>query len=169
MDFALEKIFSKEKIKIYLLDIISVTAIYFLPAFSHMLSLPLYLIEPMRVALVASIIFTNRTNAYVIALTLPAFSYFISSHPVFIKAGLISTELLLNVFLFYYLKEKFVNTNFAFALSIISAKLYYYLIKYFLLQSALMSGELISTPISIQFIMIFIFTIVYYFMSKKNE
>jgi len=169
MDITLEKILNKSNTKIYLLDILALAAIYFLPAFSHMLSLPLYLIEPMRFALVASIIFTNRTNAYVIALTLPAFSYLISSHPVFIKAGLISTELLLNVFLFYYLKEKIGNTTLAFALSIISAKLYYYLIKYFLLQSALMSGELVSTPITVQLIMIFVFTISYYFLAKKNE
>ena len=59
MDITLEKILNKSNTKIYLLDILALAAIYFLPAFSHMLSLPLYLIEPMRFALVASIIFTN--------------------------------------------------------------------------------------------------------------
>lgn len=134
-----------------------------------MLSLPLYLIEPMRVALVVSIIFTNRTNAFIIALTLPAFSYFISSHPVFIKAGLISTELLLNVFLFYYLKEKIKNATFVFGLSIIVSKVFYYAAKYFLLQFSLMDGELISTPLLIQVIMVLVFTGSFQFIAKKKE
>ncbi|KAB2844679.1 MAG: hypothetical protein F9K45_04665 [Melioribacteraceae bacterium] len=169
MELTVEKLLSKEKIKIYFLDILSAAAIYFLPALSHMLSFPLYLIEPMRVALVASIIFTNRTNAFIIAFTLPAFSYFISSHPVFIKAGLISTELLLNVFLFYYLKEKIKNTTFVFALSIIVSKIYYYAIKYFLLQFSLMDGVLISTPLLIQLIMILVFTGSFQFLAKDKE
>lgn len=169
MELTIERLLSKEKIKIYFLNVLLLAAIYFLPAFSHMLSLPLYLIEPMRVALVISIIFTNRINAYVIALTLPAFSYSISSHPVFIKAGLISTELLLNVFLFYYLKEKIKNTTFIFALSIILSKIYYYAAKYILLQFLLMDGELISTPLLIQIIMVLVFTLSFQILSKNKE
>lgn len=167
MDITLEKIFDKSKIKIYLLDIIALTAIYFVPAFSHMLSLPLYLIEPMRVALIFSIIYTNRTNAYFIALTLPAFSYFVSSHPALSKFILISTELSLNVYLFYFLKEKYKNTTLIFAVSIIASKLYYYAVKYIFLYVAFLKGGLVTTPVTIQLIMLFVFTLGFYFLSKR--
>lgn len=169
METIFNRVLDKSNVKIYLLDLLALAAIYFVPTFSHMLSFPLYLIEPMRLALVAAIIFTNRNNAYIIALTLPAFSYFISSHPVFIKTMLISSELVLNVFLFYHFKNKIQNTTLVFALSIIAAKLYYYFIKLFLLQFALLQGALISTPIIIQIVMVFVFTASFHFLFSRNK
>lgn len=169
MEAIFEKIFDRSKLRIYLLDFFALAAIYFVPTFSHMVSLPLYFIEPMRLALVLAIIYTNRTNAYVIALTLPAFSYFISSHPVLPKTVLISSELLLNVYLYYFLKEKFKNKTLIFAASIVGAKLYYYVVKYILLQFVLLQGSLVSTPILIQAIMVIVFTIGFYFLSNKTE
>ena len=123
----------------------------------------------MRLALVLAIIYTNRKNAYIIALTLPVFSYFVSAHPVFPKTVLISTELLLNAYLFYFLSKKFKNKNLIFAASIVGAKLYYYVIKYILLQFVLLQGNLVSTPLVIQSTMILVFTIGFLFLSKKTE
>ncbi|MBU2491610.1 MAG: hypothetical protein KJ571_03225 [Bacteroidetes bacterium] len=169
MELIIEKIFNKSKSKIYLLDILIVAAIYYIPTFSHLLSLPLYYVEPMRLALVVSILFTNRTNAYLIALTLPAFSYIISSHPVLIKTMLISSELLLNVFLFYYLKDRLANATLVFVISIIAAKLYYYVVKFFMLYFAALQGSLVSTPIMIQVAMLTVFSAFFYFLYKKEN
>ena len=126
MDFAIDKIIDKSKIKIYLLDLIILGAIYLIQTFSHLFNLP-----------------------------------------VFIKTNLISAELLLNVFLFYKFKEQIKNTWVVFALALIISKLFYYSAKYFLLNLAFLEGSLISTPIIIQVLMVFIFTSGFYFLSKK--
>lgn len=64
-----------------LIDIIALAFIYSIPALSHMLSLPVYLIEPMRLMLIIAMVHSNKTNAYIIALTMPLFSYLVSGHP----------------------------------------------------------------------------------------
>ncbi len=59
--------------KSLIIDILGLTFIYFVPAISHLLSFPLYLVEPMRVMLIIAIAHTTKRNAYLIALTLPVF------------------------------------------------------------------------------------------------
>ena len=150
-----------------LIDIMAITSIYFVPALSHLLNFPLYLIEPMRMMLILAMVHTNKKNAYLLALTLPLFSYFISGHPLFIKMLLISFELSLNVFLFYLL-IKYLSNYFTAAFgSIMLSKLAYYAIKFILLNSLLINGNLISTPIYIQIITSLIFGL-YCFLKKKK-
>ena len=64
----------KGRIKTYIFDLLAITAIYLIPSFSHLLSFPVYLIEPMRLVIILAVIHTSRTNAYLIAITLPFFS-----------------------------------------------------------------------------------------------
>lgn len=169
MEAIFNKILDRSNIKIYLIDLFALAAVYFIPTFSHMLSLPLYYIEPMRLVLLFSILYTNKTNTFVISLTLPAFSYFVSSHPVLFKMILISSELMLNAYLFYFLNNRFKNKGLIIASSIIAAKIYYYVVKYFLLQFVLLQGSLVSTPLLIQSVVIIIFSMSFYFLSNKSE
>ena len=149
---------SISRIKNITFDLIALAAIYLVPAVSHLLSFPVYYIEPMRIMLVLAIVHTSRSNAYLIAITLPLFSLLISAHPSLIKTSLITGELLVNLWLFFFLSKKFSNKSMSIFLSIIASKLLYYLIKFLLINSALMSGELISTPIDIQLIMMAAFS-----------
>ena len=64
-----------------LIDSALLAALYFLPSLSHVTALPLYMLEPMRVALIIALLFTNRTNAYFIAFTIPLASAVITGHP----------------------------------------------------------------------------------------
>ncbi len=130
-------------------DVIALAFIYFVPALSHVLNLPVYLIEPMRVMLILALVHTTKQNAYAIAFTLPLFSFLISAHPVLPKAMLMAIELLLNVFLFYFLMNKW-NAFISIFLSILLSKLIYYGIKYLLIQYALLESGLISTPLLMQ-------------------
>ena len=66
-----------------LLDAIGLVFVYFIPSISHVLNVPIYLVEPMRIMVILAIAHTTQRNAYILALTLPLFSYFISAHPVF--------------------------------------------------------------------------------------
>lgn len=156
---------SISKVKSIVFDLLALLFIYFVPAISHLLSFPVYYIEPMRIMLILAIVHTTRKNAYLLAFTLPLFSLLISAHPSLIKTSLVTGELLLNVWLFFFLSEKLVNKTLSIFLSIVVSKILYYLIKFLLINSALISGELISTPIYIQIIMLFVFCGYIYLMS----
>lgn len=156
------------KIRNIVFDLIALAAIYSIPAVSHLLSFPIYFLEPMRIMLILAIVHTNRKNAYLIAITLPIFSLMVSAHPSILKTSLITGELLLNVWLFFFLSRKLSDKDLSIFLSIISSKLIYYLAKFMLISSALMSGELFSTPIYIQMVMLAVFSGYVYLMSLKS-
>ena len=152
----------------YLLELLELVAIYFIPTLSHMVGIPFYLFEPMRIFVILSLIHSGRTNSYLLALGLPIFSFLISSHPVLLKAGLISFELVINVFLFY-LSRKRIATYWAVLLSVFLSKAIYYLIKYFLIQSALLESSLISTPLYFQLFTTLVFGLYAYFWYRKSK
>ena len=156
---------SISKTKNIVFDLVALLAIYLVPAVSHLLSFPIYYLEPMRIMLILAIVHTSRKNAYLIALTLPLFSFFISAHPSLVKTSLITGELLLNVWLFFFLSEKLSNKTLSIFFSIIVSKIFYYLVKFLLINSALISGDLISTPLYIQIIMVFVLSGYIYLMS----
>jgi len=160
---------SISKVKNIVFDLIALIAIYLVPAVSHLLSFPVYYLEPMRIMLILAVVHTSRKNAYLIALTLPLFSFLISAHPSLIKTSLITGELLLNVWLFFFISEKLSNKTLSVFLSIIASKLFYYLIKFLLINSALMSGDLISTPMYIQILMIIVLSGYIYLMSFNRR
>lgn len=156
---------SISKIKNIVFDLLALLFIYLVPAISHLISFPVYYLEPMRIMLILAIVHTTRKNAYLIAFTLPLFSLLFSAHPSLIKTSLITSELLLNVWLFFVLSEKLSNKTLSVFLSIIVSKIFYYLIKFLLINSAVMDGDLISTPIYIQIIMLFVLSGYIYLLS----
>ena len=161
---------SKRTIGYILFDIVALAFVYFVPTISHMLSFPLYLVEPMRIALVLALVHTTRYNAYIIALTLPLFRFVISAHPVFLKLLLITGELVLNVWIFYLLFNKTKNAFVSILSSIIVSKGIYYLAKFALLSIALLpAAKLVATPIYIQGITTLVFSLyVGIFLWKKK-
>lgn len=153
-----------------LFDLVAIAFIYFVPTFSHLLNFPLYIIEPMRIALVITLVHTNRYNAYLIALTLPLFSFAVSAHPVFLKMLLITGELVLNAWIFYLLFSKTKNAFVSILSSIIISKGLYYLAKYSLISFSLLSAsKLVATPIYIQAITTLVFSLYvgYIFWKRK--
>lgn len=159
---------SKQNVRSILFDIAAIAFIYFVPAISHLLSLPVYYIEPMRLMLILALVHTTQRNAYLIALTLPLFSFLISAHPVFPKMLLITFELGLNVFIFFALVNKFKHTFFPILISIIASKLVYYGIKFGLIQLAILKSGLISTPIAMQITTTLIFSVYLFSLFKKK-
>ena len=159
----------KSKTFIYLItDLVIITAIYSLPSLSHITSIPFYLFEPMRLALVFCIINTNRKNSLIIALTLPILSLIISAHPVFAKSVLITGELTINVYLFYVIAKRLDNKFFVMLFSILAAKSFYYSGKLMFIGFGFLSGDLVSTPLWIQFLMMLLFSL-YAVFSVKND
>jgi len=144
---------SRSNIYTVLFDIIAILFIYLIPTISHLLNFPLYLFEPMRIVIFLSLAHFRKSNAYIIALTLPFFSFLISGHPVPLKVVLITLELGLNVFLFFQLLKVLKRTYASAFISILFSKIIYYLLKFSFISFAVFEGRLISTPIYIQLIL----------------
>jgi hypothetical protein len=159
--------------KSMIFDLVGISFVYFLPALSHLFALPLYYLDPMRLMLILAMVHTNRTNTIVLGLTLPIVSFFITSHPVFLKAGIISMELAANIFLFYWLIGKNYTVLLSAAISIIASKLLYYLIKDLCINFGLLDSPLVTTPISFQLAMTVLLSIYMWFVivrfKKRNN
>ena len=157
------------QIKTYLIDLFLISFIYFLPALSHMLAFPVYYLDPMRIALVITLAHTTKRNSFLIALTLPIFSFLISSHPQVIKSVLISAELLINIALFFYLSKKIKNEFISLSVSIIASKIFYYTAKYLLINAGMINDSLFSTPIYYQVIVVLVLSVYLLYISKIRE
>ena len=159
---------SKLNTRSIVLDILALTFIYFVPTISHLLNVPIYLVEPMRIMLILAIAHTTKKNAYIIALTLPLFSFLISSHPNIFKAVIMTMELVLNVWLFYKLSKR-TNQFVAMLSSILLSKIFYYLLKFGLISFAVLQTGLISTPIYLQLITSVVFSGYLFFIIRRNQ
>ena len=156
-------------VKYAIYDIFLIFVFYYIPTISHLLKFPLYQLEPMRIMIIFSLIYTSRFNALIVAISLPIFSFLVSTHPNLYKVLLITAELTLNVHLFYWLNNK-VRNKFVIAFaSILLSKIFYYFSKYTLISLEILEGDLISTPIELQLILCLIFCIVIHFFWKKNN
>ncbi len=153
----------------FLFDILALAFIYFVPTISHMLNVPLYLVEPMRIMLIMAIAHTAKRNAYLIALTLPLFSFLVSAHPHMLKVMLITIELVINVWLFYYLSKKWKNYFGSMLTSIFLSKGIYYLMKYALISFAFLDSSLVSTPVFLQIITMVIYSGYLFFVLSRKE
>jgi hypothetical protein len=157
------------KIRSVVLNLFALALIYFLPAISHLVGFPLYLLEPMRIMLILAIAHTSQRNAYMLALTLPLFSFMVSAHPSFLKMMLITAELVLNVWLFYFILKMAKNHFAAMLSSIIISKVIYYGIKFLLISFVMLSGSLVSTPLYIQLITSVVFSGYVFFIFRNKE
>ncbi len=157
------------RIKTLLFDFFALAVITILPAVSHMLSFPLYLLEPIRIILVLSMAHTLRKNSYLLALLLPLFSFIISAHPSVLKMFLIASELVLNVWFFFSFTKILKNYFASMFASIVISKIYYYAVKFLFLNFGFINGELLSTPVYIQIIVSLALSFYVYFIFNKRE
>lgn len=163
------QVFTHVNYKSIIFDIIALAVIYFVPSLSHLFNVPIYLVEPMRIMLILAMVHTNKTNAYLIALTLPLFSFLISSHPNIYKGLIMTIELLLNVWLFFEISKRISNHFAAMISAIIISKLIYYLMKWALINFAIIESKLFSTPIYLQIITTVIFSgYVFIILNRKK-
>ena len=164
---AISKIVTARNITI---DVGILIAIYFIPALSHLVGVPLYYLDPMRFFLLLGFFLTtNKTNAVILAITIPLFSWLVSGHPVLPKAFLISIELLTNVLLLtYFIKSGKISLLPSLIISIVLSKLIYYLFKFVFIQTGILEMEMIATDLYIQLITLFLLSTVMWFLFRKT-
>ncbi len=161
---------SSRWIELAVLQSFGLAIVYFMPALVHLLQWPVYYLEPMRIVVILALVHSSRGNALTLALTLPLFSYFISAHPVLLKAVLISGELAINVLIFDLLRRKLKSQGLAIFTAILGSKLLYYFAKFVFIKSALISSGLISTPVFWQLITTTIFAVyAWMILDKKGD
>jgi hypothetical protein len=132
---------------VLLLDFLLLAAIYLLPSISHLLALPLYKLEPMRLALLVALLFSSRFNAFAVAVTLPLASAWISGHPEPLKAVLMGIELALLVGAYGHFAARWrMPAVAALAAAILLGKSVYYALKFLALEAGWLDGRLVSTP-----------------------
>ena len=136
---------------VLLVDVALLAALFLLPSFSHLTALPLYKLEPMRIALIVALLFTNRANTYLIAFTIPLASAMMTGHPAPFKALLMGIELSLLVATYSYLVrlDRFLPIT-ALMAGILFSKAIYYTMKFAALSLGLLAGSLVSTPLQTQ-------------------
>jgi len=123
----------------------------------------------MRLVLILAMLHSDKRNAYLLALTLPLFSFAVSAHPVFYKMLLITIELTLNVWLFFLLSSKIKNNFIAMASAIVLSKTAYYILKAVFVSLTLIGPGLFATPIWIQIITTLIFSGYAFFVFQKRS
>jgi hypothetical protein len=166
---AISTAISKVEYKTVVYDILALLVVTFIPALSHLIAIPVYLLDPMRIILLVSIVYTSRRNVYLLAFALPFLSFLISAHPYFVKSLLITSELMINAFFFFYLLKLFKNSFTAAIISIAISKVYYYIMKLSLIGVGLISTELVSTPIILQAIVAVSISVFLWFFFKKEK
>lgn len=165
MTLSLDK---NEVIKATILDIAALAFIFFIPGIAHVLSFPVYMIEPMRLLLVVSFVVTGKRNSYLLALTLPFFSYLVSGHPEFLKMLIITSELLVNVFLFYLFSDLMKKSFLAAITSIVASKLFAYFLYLVFFSFAFVKSEASPVFLGVQALTTLIFSLYIYISTRKN-
>ena len=158
-----------DKLKVFVFDIIALSVIYIIPTVSHIIGFPLYYLDPMRLMVFLIIIHTDRKNSYIIAGTLPLVSFLTSSHPVLLKSLIMSTELVINVWIFYKLSDLLKNSFISALFSIVIAKGIYYAVKYLMVSMSLISSDIIATPLYFQLIVILTISVYAFIMIPERK
>ena len=163
-----DQISKLEYLKLILLDIALLLTAYLIPTISHATSFPLYVFEPMRIILFTCVCLSAfRSNVYIMALTLPLFSFALVGHPMGVKSVIMAIELLFNVVILYKLKDIGLSAFSACFVSIVISKALYYIIKYGAISIGLLQISLVDTPMLMQLAVALLISIVFLVVNRK--
>ncbi|MGA2822380.1 MAG: hypothetical protein ABSE72_02525 [Bacteroidales bacterium] len=157
-------------IKVLLLDIVALIVVYFTPKIGQLVHLPFYMVEPMRLMVILSIAHSKRANSYLLALTLPLFSWAVSGHPEFYKMLVMTGEITINVFLFYYLIRKNDFVFLSMIISIVVSKVLSYIFYLVFFSMMFIREEAEPSFLIAQVISTLVFSFyIFFFLRKKSQ
>lgn len=143
------------------IDVLLLAVACLVPAVSHLLSLPLYYLNPMLLMLLAGMLLVNdRRNAYLLAVLLPVVSMLAVGMPTPLKALCMVAEYSAVVFVYGRLQswcDRFVGTLGAMLIAMLCGKVVYYLLKALLLSPVV----LVSTPVWMQLLVVVVAAIAF--------
>ncbi|MBP5516241.1 MAG: hypothetical protein J6X86_04740 [Bacteroidales bacterium] len=113
-------------VRTVIIDVVLLAAICIIPAMSHILSFPIYKLNPMLLfLLLGTALVSDRRNAYLLAVALPLVSMAVSGMPTPAKAACMVPELVAVVALYQLLSRR-MPVAVAMFVSIIAGKLVFY-------------------------------------------
>jgi hypothetical protein len=127
------------------------------------------MVEPMRLMVVLSIVHSSRTNSYLLALSLPLFSWAVSGHPEFYKMLVMTGEITMNVFLFYYLIRKIDSVFLPMIISIVVSKIFCYILYLVFFSMMFIREEAESSFLIAQVISTLVFSFYIFFVLRKKS
>jgi hypothetical protein len=155
--------------KILILDALALLLVFLTPKIGEAFNLPFYMLEPMRLMVVLSIANANRHNSYVLALILPFFSWAVSGHPEFLKMMVMTCELTVNIFLFYFLFQKSHNAFLSMILSIVASKILCYALYLVFFTIMFVKEEAEPSFLVAQVISTLVFSLYILFVFRKKQ
>jgi hypothetical protein len=110
----------------FLLDLAALAVVYFTPALCDLIKLPFWMIEPMRLMVIVSLVHSTRFNSFLLALTLPLFAWAVLGHPGFDKMIIMTVEMAVNVFVYYFLVRRTQAVFISMLIAIVASKILCY-------------------------------------------
>ncbi|MGA3014901.1 MAG: hypothetical protein ABSD71_12810 [Bacteroidales bacterium] len=151
-----------------LLDIVALIVVFSIPKIGQYTHLPFWMIEPMRLMVVLSLAHATKANSYLLALFLPVFSWAVSGHPEFIKMVVMTGELAVNVFLFYFLIKEIQSIFQSMIISIALSKVLCYACYLLFFSQVFIQEETEPTYLIAQVISTLVFSFYVYWASRKK-
>lgn len=156
-------------LKIALIDGMVFLLIFLLPTIAHLTTLPVWMVEPMRLVFLAAWFITrNKTNTLVIAWLIPLFSFAVTGHPGLLKALLIGAELFLNVIFLSLLLRRSLSLLISLAVSMVLSKICYYFLKFLMISMGFLEMDLFSTSIPVQLFGVAFISLLLFFLFRKS-
>jgi hypothetical protein len=151
-----------------LFDSAAVAFIILAPAVAHMLTFPLWYLEPMRLVLVLAIMHTSKQNGYLVALVLPFCSWAFSGHPELVKMVIITAELSANVALFYWLDRRIGNPFAAILVAILASKFLCYRLYWMVFSAVFLAAETGTVFLGVQLVVTLALSL-YVFLLNRSK
>ena len=151
------------------LDLLLVGSFYGITSLSHLLAFPLYQFDPIKLFLLIMIAKSSRTNALVMALSLPLFATLTTGHPVFPKNLAMVVELVLFTGLLTEPRLKQLGKPVKFFIALTLSRLGYYLCKAGLIWTGLLQTRLFSTSLAAQVMSVLILFLLFLIMNRSQE
>lgn len=142
-----------------LTNLFAIAFVVFVPVMAHATGIPLYMIEPMRLVIIISLANGKIKNSYLLSAVLPVVSFSITGHPELVKMLIITAELLINVFIFNLLWERFRKGFAAMFAAIVLSKILCYAAYAIVFSKAFMAGETTGVFLTVQAITSIVFSI----------
>ncbi|MBT3229388.1 MAG: hypothetical protein HOD43_02440 [Candidatus Marinimicrobia bacterium] len=158
---------TKGRMTTVVLDVFILTALYTSVMFAHLLPIPLYQLDPMKLLLMGAIIYSSRGNAILMAVSLPIFSTLAVGHPIFPKNLIISIELIIFTGVITSLGFHRFGSSVQFLLAVLISKIAYYLLKAALISFGMLNASLFSTGMGMQMISVGILFSVFWLMKLQ--
>lgn len=144
-------------------DILVLSAFFLTITFAHLLPIPMYKLDPMKVFVMLTVMYSSRGNALFISLSLPVLSFVSTGHPVAPKFILMGGELMV----FAWIISTYQSSRWgSFFSAIVISKIGYYVLKAGAIWAGWLNQSLFATDWQSQGLALTILSVVYFLVTS---